>query len=70
MWYVVYLGGIMDEVMDDVEVRRVVWTLRDMVKLLDAGIPIPMDYVKSQLRVWEKMIEPKPSSNPPPPDLL
>jgi hypothetical protein len=53
--------------MDEVDARRAVTLLRDTVRLLEAGKPIPVDFLKKEVAELEaKLPPPAKTSNPPP----
>jgi hypothetical protein len=51
--------------MDEVDQRRAVSLLRDTVRLLEAGKPVPVEFLKKEIEELEGKLPIAKSSNPP-----
>lgn len=56
--------------MDQVEMRECVSMFRDTLRLLEAGKPIPLDFLKKQVSQWEDKINQKEPSRRPPDETI
>ena len=46
--------------MDEVTAREILSMFKDMLRLMEAGKPIPVDFLKRQMAEWEGKIKPDP----------
>lgn len=54
--------------MEETEARECVLMFCDVLRLLQEGKPIPLEFLKKKVSAWKQMTEPKPSNPPPAPE--